>query len=974
MDFSRQNNINKRLTRGGYNDKLYRKVILWIVRIACIGVLAVMCVGIGVGFGAFLGMLDGAPKVDLNSLAINRQTSAIYYLDTGEKVTDIHTAEQRNSIPINDMPQYLKDAVVAIEDRRFYSHSGIDLEGIIRAGVANLRAGGTAEGGSTITQQMIKKLVLTSDQNWKRKFQEWYLALQFEDQMSKEYGKEATKDLILEAYLNYNFLGNACYGVEAASQRYFGKHCKDLTLSECALLAGLFNAPSAYDPIVNYKGHSRERQIQVLDAMLEVGFITQVEYDLAKADPVFTRIREYNNQYEASDDDVYSYFVDSTIEQVMEDLQTDLGYSELDAHNLLYYGGLKIYITQKPDVQAAIDEVYADESNFQENTYYELMYDLTLFDEKDPNITDNYGTYGLFYTKEDAMLAAEEFKAQYVTADMEKNVHYMESINLTEEPQYSLTVIDQHTGYIVGMAGGRGKKTTNLALNRAMDSMRQPGSTFKLLASYSAALDVGGFGCGSSMDDAPLQWGDWSPNNYYGSFHGKDTARIGIYNSENVVAARFMRAVGIETNFEYCERYGITTLRREPDENGLTDMVPSLCLGSGSVKNVELCGAYATIANGGMYIEPTLYAKIEDAEGNLFYEKKQETHRVIRETTAWMLTDMMKDVVKYYGTSPVCNFDEEMAIAGKSGTTDDSNDYAFVGYTPYYTCCIQAGFDYVAYPEIYYESLGTTSLNPDGSISTYDDYGDEWIYWNGHKELWAAVMSKIHENLPKITDFGEPPEGITEVSLCRDSGLLAGPYCSQDPRGNRITYDWIHVEDIPTRVCPNHIQLSVCAETGRIATKYCPTTETRVFMTRTDDEISDISASGLTRISDFKYAAYPYKYADSIIGSDAYKTMMGDTNYSTPLVDDIASYEPVWCGECQKHLHKAPEESSDVVPLESSAVPTATLNDQQPPSAFGRGLNDEETSWTMDALPMEERIKTPYVSLTKNTRKKSKDR
>ena len=145
-------------------------------------------------------------------------------------------------------------------------------------------------------------------------------------------------------------------------------------------------------------------------------------------------------------------------------------------------------------------------------------------------------------------------------------------------------------------------------------------------------------------------------------------------------------------------------------------------------------------------------------------------------------------------------------------------------------------------------------------------------------------------------------------------------------------------------------------------------------MTRTDDEISDISASGLTRISDFKYAAYPYKYADSIIGSDAYKTMMGDTNYSTPLVDDIASYEPVWCGECQKHLHKAPEESSDVVPLESSAVPTATLNDQQPPSAFGRGLNDEETSWTMDALPMEERIKTPYVSLTKNTRKKSKDK
>ena len=259
-----------------------------------------------------------------------------------------------------------------------------------------------------------------------------------------------------------------------------------------------------------------------------------------------------------------------------------------------------------------------------------------------------------------------------------------------------------------------------------------------------------------------------------------------------------------------------------------------------------------------------------------------------------------------------------MAIAGKSGTTDDSNDYAFVGYTPYYTCCIQAGFDYVAYPEIYYESLGTTSLNPDGSINTYDDYGNEWIYWNGHKELWATVMGKIHEGLPKIADFGEPPEGITEVSLCRDSGLLAGPYCSQDPRGNRITTDWIHVEDIPTRVCPNHIQLNVCAETGKIATKYCPTTEAKVFMTRTDEEIYDIGVYGLARISDFQYAAYPYEYANILMETNAGMEYYGSDNFSTPLVDDIASYDPIWCGECQKHLHKE-EESSSMIEVEDSS-------------------------------------------------------
>ena len=941
MDFSKQNNINKRLVRGGYNDKLYRKVILWIVRIACIGVLAVMCVGIGVGLGAFLGLLDGAPDVELDSLAIDRETSSIYY-QTGKKVTDIQTAEQRTQVSIDEMPQYLKDAAVATEDRRFYSHSGIDLEGIIRAGVSNLRAGGTAEGGSTITQQMIKKLVLTDDQNWKRKFQEWYLALQLEDKMYEVYGKERTKELILESYLNYNYLGNACYGVEAAAQRYFGKHVTDLSLSECALLAGLFNAPSAYDPIVNYQNHSRERQLYVLNAMLEMDFITEEEYETAKADNVFARIREYNQAYEASDDDVYSYFVDSVIEQVMEDLQSKMGYTEQDAYNLLYYGGLKIYITQDEQIQSIIDSIYADESNFQSNTYYELRYDLTLFDEKDPNITDNYGTYGLFYSEEDARLAAEEFKAQFVTADMEKNVHYMESITLTEEPQYSLTLIDQHTGHVVGLAGGRGKKTQNLTLNRAIDSTRQPGSTFKVLASYAAALDVGGFSCGSSMDDAPLTWGDWSPNNYYGGYHGKDTAHQGIANSENIVTARFMRAVGVETNFEYVEKFGITTMRREADEDGLTDMVPSLCLGSGSVKNIELCGAYAAIANGGVYIQPILYTRIDDADDNLFYENKPETHRVIKESTAWMLTYMMEDVLTW-GTSPECRFSDEWAIAGKSGTTDNANDYAFVGYTPVYTCCIQAGFDYVSYPEDYYESLGTTSLNPDASVHTYDDYGEEWIYWRAHKDLWAKVMGAVHENLEPVSSFGDPPEDVVQVSLCRDSGLLAGPYCSQDPRGNRITYEWCAVENIPTDTCHNHIQLTVCSETHQIATKYCPTTETKVFMTRTEDEIADIGASNLSRIADFSACAYPYKYAESIVGTSGYQEVYGNNNsFSTPFVDDIASYTPTYIGECQKHLHK-PEESSVLAPLEESSGtgaegtgPVVIPNDSQEPTGMAR--------------------------------------
>ena len=209
---------------------------------------------------------------------------------------------------------------------------------------------------------------------------------------------------------------------------------------------------------------------------------------------------------------------------------------------------------------------------------------------------------------------------------MEKGIDYVESIVLTEEPQYSMTIIDQYTGHVVGMCGGRGKKTTNLSLNRATDSTRQPGSTFKVIASYSAALDVGGFCCASSMDDAPMHWGDWTPENWWGSSYlGAQTMREGLAHSENVVTARFMRAVGIETNFEYAKSYGFTTLREEPDEWGNTDMVGSLCLGSGAIKNIELCGAYAAIANSGVYIHPTVYTKIIDSDGNLFFKYEPET-------------------------------------------------------------------------------------------------------------------------------------------------------------------------------------------------------------------------------------------------------------------------------------------------------------------------------------------------------------
>ena len=622
MDFSKQKNQNKQLTKGNYNEKLYSRLWLYVLRILCVAILLATFAVAGIGLGTFLGMLDGVPEVSLNSLAIDQQTTTVVD-QNGTLVTELKTAEQRTAIPYEEMPEDLIHAIVAIEDSRFFQHNGIDLEGILRAGITNLRSGGTSEGGSTLTQQMIKQMVLTDDQTWKRKIQEWYLALQLEYKMGQEYGKERTKELILESYLNYNFLGNNCYGVEAAAQRYFGKSASEMNLAECALIAGIFNAPSAYDPISNTNNISRERQLQVLDAMLEQEYITQEEYDAAVADDVFSRVTAWNEQYESTEEDVlYSYFVDSVITQAQADIQEQLGCSEQEAYNTLFYGGYTIHITQDSNIQAIVDAAFADTSNFQYYTYYELDYRLTVYDEKDPTITDNFSTVGLFYSPEQAQMAADEFKSQYVTSDMQEGTDYVESTTITEEPQYSMTVIDQHTGYVVALAGGRGEKKTNMGINRAIDAPRQPGSTFKILASYAAALDTGGFSPGSSMDDAPMNWGDWSPQNWWGSsyYRGFCTMREGIRDSLNIVTARFMREVGIETNFDYVENFGISTLRREPDSSGETDMVGSLCLGSGSVTNLELCAAYATIANAGQYIEPRLYTHITDRNGNTFID------------------------------------------------------------------------------------------------------------------------------------------------------------------------------------------------------------------------------------------------------------------------------------------------------------------------------------------------------------------
>ena len=469
--------------------------------------------------------------------------------------------------------------------------------------------------------------------------------------------------------------------------------------------------------------------------MLEQGYITQTEYDTAMADDVYSRIQVVNE--EAEDTLVNSYFVDALTDDVMNDLLA-AGYNETQAFTLLYSGGLKIYSTQDPHIQSICDEVFTNEENYPADTRWYLNYALTV--KKNNGDYENHSTemfraffkeqnssYNLIYnSKEEAYEDIEIYKAAVVGADAEV---FDESITLTPQPQVSITVQDQHTGYVVAMVGGRGAKEGSRTLNRATDTKRQPGSTFKIVAVYAPALDSAGLTLATMVNDAPFNYANGRPvSNWWGEeYRGLNSLRQGIIQSMNIVAVKTLTLITPQLGFDYVKNFGFTTVvdREEVTVGGETqifsDIQQSLGLGglTRGVTNEELNAAYASIANGGTYIKPKLYTKVVDHDGNVILDNTlPDSRQVIKETTAWLLTDAMQDVVTS-GTGASVNFGN-MAIAGKTGTTSDYNDIWFSGYTPYYTATTWAGYD------------NNVKLRK----------GDER---NLAKKLWRAVMSKIHE-------------------------------------------------------------------------------------------------------------------------------------------------------------------------------------------------------------------------------------
>lgn len=638
MNYNKKSIRQKKKKLESRKMRTTQKIKLHSFRTVLILFFAVIAVTAGTGLGIFRGIIASAPKISEISIEPTGFITTICDKDGKEIQTLSDYTSNRIDVAIDQIPKQLQDAFVAIEDERFYEHKGIDIKGMIRALFVNISHGKISEGASTITQQLIKNNVFhvgSGETNFyarvKRKIQEQYLALQVEKKFSK---KE-----ILKNYMNTINLSQGTLGVGAASKQYFDKNVSDLTLSECAVIAAITRSPTYYDPI-EYPEHNKERQERVLEKMLAQGMITEDEYNGALEDNVYERIQKVNSQ--KKDDGVYSYFVDALIKQVVLDLQNNLGYTQTQAYNQLYSGGLKIYSTQDTELQNIVDSVINDEDNYPSPSNLALNYRLSLIKEDGTEV--NYSEYDVLnYWKKKgresaSLIYSSKKQAKKDVAAFRKSVVKEgdkvtgETFNTVIQPQASFTLIDQKTGKVKALAGGRGEKTSNLALNRSTGAPRQPGSTFKTLSTFLPAIDTMGKTLGTVYDDAPYRYAGTKTNvkNWYsGYYRGLCTIRDAITHSLNIITAKTMEDVTPQVGFDYLLNLGFTTLvDHEVDANGKvhSDIVQPLALGgiTKGVTNMELTAAYGAIANKGVYVQPRLYTKIVDKKGNTIYKNKKE--------------------------------------------------------------------------------------------------------------------------------------------------------------------------------------------------------------------------------------------------------------------------------------------------------------------------------------------------------------
>lgn len=668
------------------------------------------------------------------NLTENLQLTTFIYDKNGDKIEELHGNEDRILIAYSDLPKHAINAVVAIEDERFFSHKGVDIKRTAGAIFTYLTNKGKSDfGGSTITQQLVKNITQDKESSVTRKIREWIRALKLEKVMGKE-------DIFL-AYVNTIYFGEGSYGIEVASKKYFGKSIKELSIAEAAVMAAAIQSPESTNPYKNEESRNRllERQKIVLNKMLELGFITQEEYNNA----LNTKL-----EFKKSEDvaGVQSYFVDAVIEQVIADIMKKEDVNYQTAKKMVYTNGYKIYTTMDPNIQNSIDSCYESSNLFNPDADGNMM-------------------------------------------------------------QSAMVVIDQKTGNVLGIKGGVGEKTSDLSLNRATQSYRQPGSCMKPLGAYGPAFEKGYLTPNSRLEDAPITIGKWSPKNYYDSYYGNVSVKDAIAKSMNTPAVRANQRVDKEFAFSFAKNAGLKSLLPE-DKDASPLSLGGLTRG---VTPLEMASAYATIANGGMYNEPKFYTKVLNKNGEEYIVKNAEAKRTMKESTAYLLTTCLKAVVEPGGTAYGAVKVGNMAVAGKTGNTNDDYDQWFCGFTPYYTIACWNGYD------------KNKSIN-----RPYPYYS---------VRMFNLVMNRISIN-QEVKDFVRPAS-LVEAEICKASGLLPTEACRKDYRGSQVTKDFVDLEAIGNRTCDVHEMVRICSITNLRASANCNYSYLKPCIKRSDDPEKD---------------------------------------------------------------------------------------------------------------------------------------
>ncbi len=777
MNYGKKSVSKKRNSLISRTAMMGKRAHVSLIRVLFVALITI-CVVIGcTGIGAFRGIIDNAP--DANDIDISPLGYATFLYDGDGNQLRKLTAPSSNRLPvsIDQIPLDLQHAVVAIEDERFYEHNGIDVRGILRAFVKNITSGDLSEGASTITQQLLKNNVFTNwtqESTWlerfTRKIQEQYLAVEVEKNINN-------KNVILENYLNTINLGAGTYGVQAAAHKYFDKDVWDLNLSECATLAGITQNPTQYNPIEHPEANAKRRK-EVLDHMLDQGYITQEQYDQVINDDVYSGIQAAQVLNSETENTVYSYFEDELIDQVVNDLMNIKGYTRTQAQNLVYSGGLSIYTTQDARIQSILDEEYADPSNYPDYVQYALDYALTVKNPQGEEVNYSKEMLKLYFQNEDpefdllfdSQEEGQEYVDRYKASILaDGSTVVAERVSFAPQPQSSMSVIDQHTGYVKAIIGGRGEKTASLTLNRATDTTRQPGSTFKILSTYAPALNEKGMTLATTFEDEPYNYPDGSPvNNASKSYGGTTTIRKAIQNSVNVVAVKCLEEVTPQLGLQYLDNFGFTTLT-EDDKYSQAKALGGITNG---VYNIEMTAAYAAIANGGTYMKPILYTQVLDHEGNVLLDNTTpEKHEVLKDSTAYLLTSAMEDVVNGAGGTGGSARLSNMPVAAKTGTSQESRDLWISAFTPYYTASVWGGYD---------------------EHKTMDRLSQNW-----HQKLWRNIMERIQDTKGlEYKDF-EIPSSVEEKTVCTKTGLLATSGCPA------IT-EYFSKDNAPTKSCSGH--------------------------------------------------------------------------------------------------------------------------------------------------------------------------